>query len=761
MILKNLLKINYLIFKMQIEYKIEQNKPVIYIFKYKDEKRIVEKVKDFEPYFYILDEEDSQLQLKEIMSVIKGEYKSLFGEKLKKICVRVPSDVPAIRDKFKKTFEADVLFSTRYTIDKIKQIPYEKLRIHYLDIENNDSLDTKNAPEPITSITIYDNFLQKYIVFVWREDQNERNFRYENKSIYYFNNETKMLRRFIQFTQDTNPDIITGWNIENFDMPYIINRMRYLKINYNKLSPIDYVTHDKYEVKIRGRIVFDLLKGYSKLKPTVIESRKLDEIGKLELDLPKLKFEGTPGELWRKNLSKLMQYNIRDVEILKKLDDKMNILSFFDELRRLTNCEFNDTLRMSPLIDNILLTMFNNKLIFETKKAHKEGEKIKGGEVLEPVKGLHHNVLHIDLKSLYPSIMVSFNMSPETLNKNGDINVGNGTKFNSKPEGILPILIKKLWKLRDEKKKLRDNEKDEQMKKVYDRQQYCIKVIMNAIFGQTDFPKSRIYCYPIGGGITYIGRKILMATIKKLEEWNYKVIYGDTDGLFLIIDEKTNPAELVKKINKYYNEFCEQFGIKEHIFDIEYEKIYKSLILSSKKHYAGILDNGVFEVKGLETVRTDNSKFIRKLQKEILEMIMSEVDKEKIKTFIQNEIKKFKDNKYSYEDIAIPRGLSNEPHKYTTTSPWIRGCIYSQNYLKLKFEAGDKARLLYIKQMPPRLPQTYELCFHNGHEIPKGITIDIDKMLEKGVYKKLERIFELVDWNIDEILGENKSLMEF
>ncbi len=746
---------------MQIEYKIEQNKPVIYIFKYKDEKRIVEKVKDFEPYFYILDEEDSQLQLKEIMSVIKGEYKSLFGEKLKKICVRVPSDVPAIRDKFKKTFEADVLFSTRYTIDKIKQIPYEKLRIHYLDIENNDSLDTKNAPEPITSITIYDNFLQKYIVFVWREDQNERNFRYENKSIYYFNNETKMLRRFIQFTQDTNPDIITGWNIENFDMPYIINRMRYLKINYNKLSPIDYVTHDKYEVKIRGRIVFDLLKGYSKLKPTVIESRKLDEIGKLELDLPKLKFEGTPGELWRKNLSKLMQYNIRDVEILKKLDDKMNILSFFDELRRLTNCEFNDTLRMSPLIDNILLTMFNNKLIFETKKAHKEGEKIKGGEVLEPVKGLHHNVLHIDLKSLYPSIMVSFNMSPETLNKNGDINVGNGTKFNSKPEGILPILIKKLWKLRDEKKKLRDNEKDEQMKKVYDRQQYCIKVIMNAIFGQTDFPKSRIYCYPIGGGITYIGRKILMATIKKLEEWNYKVIYGDTDGLFLIIDEKTNPAELVKKINKYYNEFCEQFGIKEHIFDIEYEKIYKSLILSSKKHYAGILDNGVFEVKGLETVRTDNSKFIRKLQKEILEMIMSEVDKEKIKTFIQNEIKKFKDNKYSYEDIAIPRGLSNEPHKYTTTSPWIRGCIYSQNYLKLKFEAGDKARLLYIKQMPPRLPQTYELCFHNGHEIPKGITIDIDKMLEKGVYKKLERIFELVDWNIDEILGENKSLMEF
>ncbi len=745
---------------MIIDYKKERYKDTFYIFKNrKNGRREVEKQVGFEPYFYI--PEDATIpKMGQIKRVDEGDYVDSHGNKLKKIIVKSPGDVPYVRKEFKQHYEADINFVQRFTIDNIGQIAHEKLRIHYLDIENDDSLDIDNAPKPITCITIYDNFLKKYIVFVWREEINERNFKHEDKSIYYFDNEVKMLRTFIGFVQDTDPDILTGWNVD-FDMFYIINRMRVLKINFNSLSPMNSVGIGKHDISVKGRVVFDLLKGYSKLKPTVIESRKLDEIGKLELGMEKLKFEGTHGELWRKELAKLIKYNIRDVEILKLLDEKMKIIPYFDELRRLTNCGFNETMWTSSLIDGMLLTKFHNKIIFKSKEYHTDVEKVEGAIVVDPVKGLHHDILHIDLKSLYPSIMISFNMSPETLSKEGDINVGNGIKFNSKNKGVLSVLIKDLGVLREEKKKMRDGEKDEELKKVFDRQQYCVKVIMNAIYGQTNFKRSRIYCPQISESITYVGRKILMATIDKLKGWGYEVIYGDTDGIFLKMQKGTKPQELVKEINKYYNEFCEQFGITNHIFDIEFEKVYKSLILSSKKHYAGILDDGKFEVKGLETVRTDNSKFIRSLQKEILKMIMEDAGKEKVKTFVQKELKKFKNKGYDYEHIAIPRGLTNSPEKYKTTSPWIRGCIYSQNYLNLKFVQGDKARLLYIKTMPPRLPQTNELCFHNNHEVPRGVVVDIDKMLEKGVYRKLKNIFELVDWTINDITGESKTLLEF
>ena len=163
----------------------------------------------------------------------------------------------------------------------------------------------------------------------------------------------------------------------------------------------------------------------------------------------------------------------------------------------------------------------------------------------------------------------------------------------------------------------------------------------------------------------------------------------------------------------------------------------------------------------MEVRRSDSSRFTRDLQKEVLRLILSDDDKIKVKDYVSKEIKKFKEKKYKYEDIAIPRGLTNLPHKYLTTSPWIRGCIYSQNYLNLKFKIGDKARLLYVKQMPPRLPPTKELCFFNNHEVPKGIEIDWDKMITKCVTMKLEHILDAVGWDINDIIGENKSLFEF
>ena len=752
---------------MFVEYKIERNKPVIYLFKYIDGKRTFKKIQDFEPYFYVSKDEVIPLQNYQIKEVVEGEFVDIKGNKLKKIIVRLPTDVPVVRKNFTKHYEADVPFVTRYIIDELKKIEYEKLRVHYMDIEDDDSLDVKFAPKPITSIATWDNFLKRYIVFVWRTDQKKREFKYKDVSIYYFDNEKEMLNNYIKFVNDTNPDIITGWNNINFDMPYLINRMHKLGVNYKNLSQIGEVKCDTHDVMIKGRVVFDMFQGYRYVLENTPESRRLDDIGKLELELPKLKFEGTPGELWKKDLPKLIKYNIRDVEILVKLDEKKNIISFIDELRRVTNCTFNESMFMSFMFDSFLLTQFHDKIIFETRAKGNKLPKYKGAEIITPITGLHHNVLHIDLKSLYAAIEISFNMSPETLDKNGDIDVGNGIKFSSKKEGIMSQIQKSLWKLRDEKKRLRDIETDEKKRGILDREQSCFKTIMAAIYGQTAFPKSRVFSPSVASSITYIARKILLATVEKLKELGHEVIYGDTDGIFLKIKEEINPKELVKEINKYYNEFCKQFKITKHIFDIEYEKFYKSFIINSKKRYAGILtfEKGrevkKLDIKGLEVRRSDNSRFTRNLQKEILRMVLEGIDKSKVQKYLQDEIKKFKGIEYELEEIAIPRGLTNSPEKYKITSPWIRGCLYSQSYLNLKFEAGDKVRLLYIKSMPTKYPSTGELCFFNNHEVPKGVEIDWDKMIDKCVVMKLDTILASVGWDINEMIGTNKSLMEF
>lgn len=740
---------------MIIEYKEEKNKPVIYVFSYdENNKRVNKKITDFEPYFYVLADEKIP-NLPQIKRVEECSIRSLFGEKLKKIIVNLPGDVPQIRDKFKKHFEADVVFVERFIIDRIKTIPYENLRVQYLDIETDDSKDVLNTPTPITVIGCRDNFLEKYVIFSWKEGENEREFKNKDLSIYYFDDEKKMLNEYIKFIQQTNPDIITGWYVEEFDLKYLINRMKKLNIKYENLSPIKVVDIRERDVVIKGRIVFDMISGYKYLKDTDIESRRLDDVGRTEVELEKLKFEGTPGKLWRNDYSKLIKYNMRDIEILIKLDEKFKILEFVDELRRLSNCSFKECLWQSMLLDSFLLTQFNNKIIFESRKKKQKKERYKGAIVVEPTKGLHKNILNVDFKSLYPSIIISLNMSIETLSPYGEIEVGNGYKFTNKKEGIIPILEKYLWKQRDEKKELLKKEVDEKIKQNLDRQQYCIKVIMNALYGQTAFPGSRVFCPQIAESITFIGRKILTSTIEKLKEKGHKVIYADTDGVFLQLKDNENVDELIKNINLYYFEFSKQFNINIHSFDLQKDKIYKSLIILTKKKYAGITEEDKFEIKGFETRRSDSSRFARKLQKEILNMILKGVEKEGVKRFLQEAIIQFKN--WSYEDIAIPRGMKKENYN----SPWLRGVKYSKKYLKINFEKGDKVKLLYIKQMSDKYPPTNELCFFNDYEIPEGTEIDYEKMIDKSVIKKLERIFELIGWDIEEMLGKNKSLMEF
>lgn len=751
---------------MILAYKEEKGKPIIYIFYDRESNGIrkIKKITDFEPYFYVKYDEKIP-NLKQIKKVVKGNYYSLFGDKLKKIIVNLPEEVPQIRDKFTKTYEADVLFLGRYMIDKMKEIKKERLRIQYTDIETDDCNDVTNTPLPITCIGVYDNFLNKYITFIWSGKVNKRVFKNENHSIYYFKSEIEMLKEYVKFITTTDPDILTGWYFVEFDLRYIINRMGKLGLNWGKLSPIN-IVGTREDILIKGRICMDMIQLYSNFHEGDLESRQLDDVGRDELKLEKLKFIGTPGKLWREDIVKLIKYNKRDVEIVKELDEKLRLIEYNDEKRRLAKCNFENVFTPSMLIDSYILSRCYGKIILPSRPKITMTEEFEGARLFSPSKGLHKNVAVIDLKSLYPSIILSMNMSPETLDKDGSIKVGNGISFTNKKVGLYPEILNDMFKFRDEKKKLMIE--DSENKEVYDRQQITIKNLTNAFYGVLGLPKFRLFCPPIPSSITFIGRKILEWTKEYLERKDLKVVYGDTDSIFFEIKKDDNVEKLVNNLNIDYKEFVKQFSIDKHFFKMEYEKLYSKLILHTKKLYAGfkiydrgrIMDNE-FEVKGLGAKRSDNSRISRKIQKNILGMIMDEKSKDEIKNYVKDEINNIKSKFYDFEDLGIPKGINKNINEYKTTSPHIRGIIYSNKYFKTDFKLGSKPKLIYIKSVPKNLPLTNEICFTYNHQIPKDFVIDYDKIIEKTIYMKLDGLFETVGWSVEEMLGKGRNLMEF
>ncbi|MEK6883380.1 MAG: 3'-5' exonuclease, partial [Nanoarchaeota archaeon] len=190
-----------------------QNGKIVLTGRNKDGKREIKTVDNYLPYIYVPESEPVN---NEKIIKIENNFKSIFGENLKKIFLNNPGDVPGVRGSFSKTFESDIPFVDRFLIDNFNLFDKnEPLRYNIIDIEVDSSKEFPVAAEakyPIISICCYDNFLNKTIVFIWREDLKEDNFKFLDESIYYFNNEKSMIKKFVAFFRDTAPDLTTGWN---------------------------------------------------------------------------------------------------------------------------------------------------------------------------------------------------------------------------------------------------------------------------------------------------------------------------------------------------------------------------------------------------------------------------------------------------------------------------------------------------------------------------------------------------------------------
>jgi len=512
----------------------------------------------FVPYYFIPVEQADKMVLPSIISIDKSRiFKSIYGDELRKVeCKGSPIDIHVTKNLYQH-FEADIPFHVRYMIDNhitsgietdsdlcdyrlVKPCDVKTpTRVCFLDIECSDE---KGFPEPdrdpVTAITMYDNFDDKYTTLALNVTGKPVQIRDPpQRKTYMFEDEKKMLQAFCDYIKQKDPDIISGWNVRDFDIDYLVKRLATFEINIKEISRLPPSYGDKRNSgNIRGRNVFDLLEAYKKITTASgkRESYRLDAIAEYELKEHKVHFNGSVMQLAKDDPQKFIDYNYKDVELCVGIDKKIKIVEFYRQLASFVGCPLDKTLDSSSVVDIYVLRKAYKKFILPSKGFATE-EKFEGATVLNPSKGVKENVVVLDLKSLYPMSMITMNASPETKDPLGelhsppDTHFKDGIHFKKEPIGLVREIILELLEKRDAlKKKMKSLDKESNEYQILDMQQNVLKIIMNTYYGVSGYPRFRMFDNEIASAVTACGRAIIEFTRQYVESKGYKVVYGDS-----------------------------------------------------------------------------------------------------------------------------------------------------------------------------------------------------------------------------------------
>ena len=812
-------------------------RPLIHVFgRNADDEREHVVVRGFRPYFYVptADLEPDDLDEGAITGSDPG-YESIRGEELTRIYARTPRDVGQVRDQFRH-FEADVPFPNRFLIDKgIRSgirvperrengrviVHHEEVeamemacepRLHMVDIEVDDrSGFPEDGEEPILCLTSHDSYRDEYVIWLFvapagNDDRPETLPNHEQLhpeatvDIRWFDTEEAMLDDYLAYVEETEPDIASGWNLDDFDAPYLLDRLEQLDpgteldLSIERLSPVDEVWRDNWRgPNIKGLVVFDLLYAYRRTQFTELESYRLDAVGEAEVGVTKERYTGSIGDLWEENPERLLEYNLRDVELCVEIDRKQQVVAFWNEVRTFVGCKLEDAPTPGDTVDVYVLHKVHGEFVLPSR-GQVEGEDYEGGAVFDPITGVREMVSVFDLKSLYPMCMVTINASPETKVDpdayGGDTYVApNGTHFRKEPDGIIREMVDELLAEREEKKAKRDDETiNSASYHRFDRQQQAVKVLMNSLYGVLGWTRFRLYDREMGAAITATGRSVLEFTESSANSLGYQVVYGDTDSVMLEIGDDFNSSDIISvskqieaDINKSYDEFADDvLNAQAHRFQIEFEKLYRRFFQAGKKkRYAGHIvwsegkDVDDIDITGFEYQRSDIAPITKEVQHRVIEMIVTGEDLDDVNAYLTEVIQDFLEGAVELDDIGIPGGIGKRLDNYETDTAHVRGAKYANLLLGTNFKRGAKPKRYYLKgvhpsffaraeeelDLDPRADPVYGefkadpdvICVEYADELPEAFEIDYEKMLEKTLKGPISRVLEALDVSWEEI----------
>lgn len=658
----------------------------------------------FKPYFYI--KCDDETKTKSIFSKAEFErtnQKNFEEEEVIKVTFQNPKIMSEIRKIFSdnniSTFESDINLITQYLMEKdilrtfktgndpkkkedeyvdylFKNPELERLeefdpKLRLLSIDIETSMDAKQ----LYSISLVTNNGYKNAVIVSSKKlTNAISVESEKDALLFFRKQIKKL----------DPDIIIGWNVIDFDFKVLQAKFKKYGIPFNLgrndeectlRIQADFLRDSTAD--FQGRIVLD---GIHLLKSSFIQldDYKLGTAAKEFLGDDKL-ITGDDNvnqieDAYINNQQKLVDYNIKDSELVLQILDKTNVLGITIKRSFLTGLTPDRVKASVASLDSLYIRELHKRgYIAYTKRYGVKEEKILGGYVKKPKPGIYDYMLVFDFKSLYPSIIRTFNIDPLSYTEQKTENVviaPNGAMFKNE-EGILPSIIKKLWAQRDIAKKEKDL-----------LASYAIKILMNSFYGVLANSSCRFFNPKIANAITHFGQYLIKLTSKEVENLGYEVIYGDTDSIFVKSNAKDldEAKEIGEKIQGFMNKFFDEYIVREYKrknnMELEFEKIFIKLLMpmarggeeGSKKRYAGLVEKDgkkklVFT--GLEFVRSDWTEVSKHFQLGLIDLVFNDkpVD-DFIKTFVDD----IKSGKYD-KDLVYRKALRKDISEYIKTTP--------------------------------------------------------------------------------------------
>jgi DNA polymerase I len=819
------------------------NKPVVRVFgKTKEGKTVCAFYDKFLPYFYILPkdgffEETIQFLEKNFSSLlveVKEEEKFLpIGfrknkQKMLKVTLNDPSKVPFVREELGKKdfiykiFEADILFKYRFMTDfsisgmgwvKVKGKPTNTFIVKadkVIEAESFErveepsnisfkylSLDIEVAPgkegtpnslkDPIIIISL--SFFPAYennstLVLVSKPIK-----KFE-KDILVFKTESEMLEEFVEIVKNFDPDIIVGYNINNFDLPYILQRLKVNKIprilgRCQQKQATSKKVGIRYRNSMFGRVIVDVYelvkesveKGLIKLKryglgDVAKELLNEDKIDIAHSEIPKF-WNGSEEER-----IKLIDYARKDAELALKLLIEKDMLSKYVELSKVSGLLLQDVLdsKESARVENLLLREFNRRdFVIPVKPSssevfsrmeEREAKGLKGALVLEPKVGLHTNcVAYLDFRSMYPSIFISYNICPTTLILEEDESRKIETPSKAcfvRPEireGIIPKILRFLIEERERVKKEMQETKDENKRKVLDSKQYALKIMANAFYGYTGYPRARLYILDIANAITSCGRFLIDKTKKIVEsKKGFEVVYGDTDSI--MVELKTKDLEEALKIGEELVEFINKE--LEGIVEMKLEGIFKTLLVLTKKRYAGWSfekSNSVWKekivMKGIETVRRDWCDLVSKTLYKVIDIILKEQNPKKALKYVREILTKLSKNEIPIEDLVITKGITKSLKEYKGIQPHVE--LVKKLRKRAPGEApgiGDRISFVIIQGAQILSERAEDPEYVKAH----NLKIDSKYYIESQLLPPLERVFDALGIKKSELISFGRLL---
>jgi len=596
-----------------------------------------------------------------------------------------PGDIKECRDfiqRYKDVSGYEILGNTNWYIQYISDtypdpitVNMNRIRVNYLDIETTvgDQFPDYNDPvEEILLISLYDNIEDKYFVYTATDVELETDVLIKKGIdptkvvIEYLLTEEEMLRKFISDWSFRYPDIITGWNTELFDMPYLINRCyRIVGEKFTKrLSPFGIINERQLTLGEKVNTVYDII-GVNHLDYIVLmkkytygvrDSWKLDDIAFQELGEKKLEYEGTFKEFYTTDFNKFTTYNIIDSYLVKKLDDKLKLIELLLTIAYDAKVALEDVLSQLKTWDGLIYNYLKNKNIVIPNKTYQSKTSYEGAFVMDPQVGKHKWIMSYDLASLYPHIILQYNMSPETMvdySMSVDVDgilaqkydtsdlivnnmamTANGVCYRKDFHGFMPEIVSRIYNERSVAKKQMlkieqqyEETKDKSLKSEISRLhniQMAKKILINSLYGALGANSFRFYDLRMAEGITlsgqlaikWIGKEfnVLMNKLCKTVGIDY-LVYGDTDSVYVTFETLVNKyysnlsdKEIVVKLDELSNKVVQPALDKSYQKMADYLNAYDQKMIMKRE---AIADSGVFVAKKKYALSVHNSEGVQ------------------------------------------------------------------------------------------------------------------------------------------------------